>query len=89
MPDLKKLSAPALRAAMATGTAEWGRWGSARDHALYVEPIKITGRRGRRMCRCGCRKMQTHVVKANGVGLAGGCELHAQRAMRELQKYLR
>lgn len=86
MPDLSKLSPPALKAAMTTGTASWGSYGSARDHALYVEPISPR-RKGWRRCYCGCRKRETHVVKANGVALASGCELQAQRSLRDLQKY--
>lgn len=86
--DLKDLPPNALRAAMETGTTNWGRHGSATQHALYVSELpKKKTRKGRRMCRCGCRRMATHLVMANGVGLASGCELEARRAMKQLQKY--
>jgi hypothetical protein len=55
MTDLNKLSAPALSAAMKSGTKEWGEWGSAEHHVLYIEPIF-----SRRKCRCGCKKRVTH-----------------------------
>lgn len=84
MPDLNKLSVSALKAAMKTGTTDWGRHGSAHLHALYVEPLPPARRW--RMCRCGCRKRASHGVKANGVCLGSGCELRAQRMKRELEQ---
>lgn len=87
MVDLNKLPAPALRAAMATGTESWGSYGSALTHQLYVLPLPYRGRKGRRMCGCGCRKMATHYVAANGVGLASGCEMQAHRSLKALSQY--
>lgn len=84
--DLKQLSPPALRAAMTTGTDDWGVVGSAAVHALYIEEAPRS-RRGRRICHCGCRKMKTHLVKANGVALSGGCELEARRALERLKRW--
>lgn len=81
---LNKLSPAALRAAMTTGTDEWGRWGSATEHSMYVEPVNF-GRRWR-LCRCGCRKRVTHAVFANGVALANGCELSIHRFIRKLKR---
>lgn len=86
MVDLNKLPPQALRAAMATGTESWGRFGSAEAHQLYVLPLPNKERKGRRMCRCGCRKMATHYVAANGVGLASGCEMEAHRALKRLSQ---
>lgn len=51
-------------------------WGSAGEHALTVEPRKL-----RTFCRdCPKRtRRETHVVLANGVALASGCEFHAHQ----------
>lgn len=80
MTDLNKLSTAALKAAMTGGTSAWGTWGSSEAHTRYMEPLPKTRRR--RMCRCGCRKRHTHVGKANGIGLFGGCELTVARWVR-------
>ena len=77
MVDLMKLSDAARAAAMRGGTDGWGQWGSVLDHVRYMEPLK-----SRRLCRCGCRKRQTHIGMANGVGLAWGCELSIARWVR-------
>lgn len=87
MVDLNKLPPAALRAAMSTGTDAWGSFGSAEQHQLYVLPLPKSGRKGRRMCGCGCRKMSTHYVAANGVGLASGCGMEAHRALKQLSRY--
>ena len=84
MGELRDLPPQALRAALTTGTAEWGQWGSAADHALYVQAIPRLVK-GWRMCRCGCRTRSTHSVMANGVALASGCELKAHRTKREME----
>lgn len=81
---LNRLQPAALKAAMECGSVEWGRWGSAIHHRLYVHQIGPDyPMRRRRMCRCGCRKKVSHTVCANGVALASGCELRARRTMRE------
>lgn len=86
--DLNKLPPAALKAAMQTGTSSWGRYGSASEHALYiVEYQKPLPRKGRRKCRCGCKRYKTHYVAANGVCLASGCELEARRSLKKLQEY--
>jgi hypothetical protein len=78
---MNNLSPAALKAAMQGGTADWGRWGSARDHVCYVEPVEkgLT----RRHCYCGCRKRVTHRIAANGVCLSMGCEVQMHRLRRE------
>ena len=78
--SLNSLPPAALKAAMTTGTAGWGSWGSAEHHALYVQPYEHPDRR---LCRCGCRKRRSHMLAANGVALASGCELSMRRALRE------
>lgn len=85
MTDLYRLSPPALGAAMKTGTDGWGRHGSVADHALYIQAVPKR-RNGWRLCRCGCRKRETHAVMANGVAMALGCELHARRWKREVEQ---
>ena len=81
---LANLSPAALKAAMEGGTAEWGQWGSAHHHQLYVEPIgEEYPKRRRRLCHCGCRRKVTHRVAANGVTLSVGCEMRATRTKRE------
>lgn len=60
-------------------------WASAEHHRLYITEIKIPVR-NRRKCRCGCGKKETHSVRANGISLAGGCELAAHRWKRQLDK---
>lgn len=77
MPNLNNLSPAALAAAMRGGTAGWGSHGSSVDHVRYMEPLE-----SRRLCRCGCRKRETYIGKANGVGLASGCELSVMRWVR-------
>ncbi|NTG48634.1 hypothetical protein G6M04_14670 [Agrobacterium rhizogenes] len=74
MPDLSKLSAPALKAAMTGGTTSWGEWGNASDHQRYTEPVS-----SRRRCHCGCKGRITHNGMTNGVTLMNGCELHVRR----------
>lgn len=75
--DLKKLSPPALAAAMRGGTVEWGQRGSAEQHVRYVEPIGKTRRW--RKCHCGCGRRGTHRGMANGICLTSGCELSMHR----------
>jgi hypothetical protein len=77
MIDLNNLSPEALKAAMKSGTEQWGNWGSARHHELYVQINK-----SRRKCHCGCGGRQSHGVFANGVILMGGCELLCRRAAK-------
>ena len=78
--DLASLSPAALAAAMRGGTEDWGQWGGADHHILYVEEARgIT----RRLCRCGCRKRITYRMASNGVTLAMGCEMHVRRIMRQ------
>ena len=60
----------------------WGKWGSANEHRLYVEPIPGDRRRLRK-CRCGCDGKADYCVKANGVALSGGCEWYAKRVARD------
>lgn len=79
---LNNLSPAALRAAMRGGTSSWGRWASATEHVRYMEPITGDKRR-RRKCRCGCEKRQTHVGKANGMALMGGCEMAVARWVKD------
>ena len=85
---LNRLSPAALKAAMTTGAACWGQWGSVAHHALYVDPIDpaLLPVRRRGMCRCGCRKKDTHSVKANGVALMQGCEMAARRWAKEMSR---
>jgi len=81
MPDLNKLSARALAAAMKGGTAGWGVVGSSHDHVRYSEPLpKRRGRR--RTCYCGCGNPVTHAGMANGVALTNACELGIARWVR-------
>jgi hypothetical protein len=75
--SINKLSPAALKAAMTTGTEGWGRWASATEHAVYVEPINL-GRNWRK-CPCGCGRRATHKAAANGVALALGCEMSVRR----------
>lgn len=63
------------------GHAEWGSWGSAREHIRYARPI--VGRRGRRNCGCGCGGRSTHAGCANGLALMSGCELSVRRWVRD------
>lgn len=81
MVDLKSLSPNAIRAAMRGGTDAWGSHGSAIAHVRYAEPIK--DRRRARKCHCGCAKRSTHMGMANGVALAGGCELSIARWVKD------
>lgn len=79
MGRLNELSPAALKAAMRTGTAEWGQRASAFEHAMYVEPVQ-----SRRRCRHdGCRKRITHNAMANGIALSSGCEFHAHQHAKE------
>lgn len=88
MPDdskttLTRLSPAALSAAMRGGTAEWGERASCFEHVRYCEPIPRDHWKRRRMCRCGCRKRETHSGKANGIALMSGCELEVRRWVRD------
>lgn len=65
---------------------EGGVWGSAKHHKLTLKKIDKADKR-RRLCACGCKKRVTHLVMANGVALAEGCELRARRWRRDLPKY--
>ena len=80
MTDLNKLSPEALKAAMRSGTAEWGQRGSTTDHALYVQQNDA---QKRQKCRCGCGGRKTHGAFANGIILMGGCELSCRRWARD------
>jgi hypothetical protein len=75
--DLNKLSKAALSAAMKGGTEGWGQYADASSHVRYCEPDKVRGRK--RRCSCGCGGPATHVGIANGLALAGGCELSMRR----------
>ena len=76
--ELKKLSPAALKAAMSGGTEAWGRWGSIERHIVYIEPQPP--RRGQYCkCHCGCGGKARFQAKANGVGVAQGCELSMRR----------
>lgn len=79
MTDMKNMSPAALRAAMKGGTAGWGQIASAADNVRYAEVWPRQQRKGRRMCRCGCRKKTTHTGRANGIALTQGCELAIAR----------
>jgi hypothetical protein len=81
MTDLNKLSPEALKAAMMGGTEEWGSWGSAQHHELYVQVNKAMSRR---KCHCGCGGRKTHGAFANGIILSGGCELSMRRWAKEM-----
>lgn len=74
---LSCLPPAALEAAMRGGTESWGQWGSAEHHMLYVVDAVPSMRR--RKCRCGCGRLKTHMVAANGVGLYWACEFSARR----------
>lgn len=76
--DMNKLNQQALGAAMKSGTAGWGRVGSAGEHTRYLQPIK-----SRRKCYCGCNGRKTHAGMANGVALMSGCELRVRRWVRD------
>jgi hypothetical protein len=78
---LNALSPQALGAAMKTGADQWGLWGSASVHALYVEGAQGVSRR---LCRCGCRRRVSHRAGANGMTLAMGCELSMRRWVKEM-----
>lgn len=82
---LNDLSPEALKAAMESGTEGWGRWGGMDHHKCYMQKQTYTGRKGRRMCPCGCRKMETHSGMANGVALTAGCELYVRRWLRQAE----
>lgn len=80
MTDLNKLSPAALSAAMRGGTAAWGQRGSALEHVRYMEPVSPKSRR-----RCPhCKRRATHVGKANGIALMGGCELRVAQWVRNM-----
>lgn len=81
MTDLNKLSSEELKAAMRGGAEEWGSWGSAQHHELYVQPNKGMSRR---KCHCGCGRRMTHGAFANGIILMGGCELSCRRWAKEM-----
>jgi hypothetical protein len=74
---LNDLSPDALKAAIRGGTDAWGQHGSI-EHIRYAEPLK-----SRRKCHCGCCGRQTHIGKANGVGLSWGCELSVRRWVKD------
>jgi hypothetical protein len=78
MVDLNKLSQPALKAALRTGTQEWGQRASIHEHMIWVEPQ--TERKGHYLkCRCGCGKKAKFRAMANGICMAEGCELSLRR----------
>lgn len=82
MSEINKLSGPALKAAMRTGTVEWGRRASIYEHALYVEPQDA--RRGHyRKCCCGCGRRAKFRLMANGICMAEGCELSMHREAKQ------
>ena len=68
----------ALSAAMRGGTASWGQRASATEHVRYCEPAPDK----RRRCRCGCKGAATHLGKAQGIALMGGCEMSVRRWVR-------
>ncbi len=78
MTDLNQLSPAARSSAMRGGTAGWGQVGGVAEHILYMEVRPK--RRGREpKCHCGCGTPKTHLGKANGVALTGGCEFYVRR----------
>lgn len=80
--NLNDMKPAELRAAMKGGTAGWGLVGSAAEHVRYKLPLpKI---KARRQCHCGCGGKATHAKMANGVCLGRGCELSAQRWVKEI-----
>lgn len=78
MTDLRKLSAPALKAAMTGGTTEWGERASINEHIGYVEPQDARGGHYRK-CRCGCEGKAKFRAMFNGICMYEGCELSATR----------
>lgn len=84
MTDLSKLSAPALKAAMTSGTDLWSKWGSLNEHSRYAEPVSSRCR-----CHCGCKGRITYNGMANGVALMDGCELHVRRWVRDPKSIFR
>lgn len=54
--------------------SDYGKSGSVYGHDLVILEHHEPDKRKRRMCRCGCRKKQTHIQYCNGVGMNGGCE---------------
>lgn len=84
---LNDLSPSALKAAMKSGTASWGTWGSSTEHWLYVDAIPAEVIKHHwRMCNCGCRRKSRYAMKANGVALASGCELSMHKLVRQVTK---
>lgn len=79
MEELKTMSASALKAAMTGGTAGWGQIASSETNVRYAEPWPKEQRKGRRMCRYGCRKKSTHTGRANGLTLTQGCQMSIAR----------
>ena len=79
--NLNDLKPAELRAAMQGGTAAWGKMGSASEHVRYkLELPKI---KARKQCPCGCGGKATHAKMVNGVCLGRGCELSAQRWVKQ------
>lgn len=81
MTDLNKLGPEALKAAMKGGTSEWGSWGSAEHHLMYVQANPATSRR---KCHCGCGGRAKYGAFANGIILDSGCELSMRRWAKEM-----
>jgi len=52
----------------------YGTNGSVYGHDMVVLEHHEQNKIKRRMCRCGCRKKQTHIQYCNGVAMNGGCE---------------
>lgn len=85
MKSLNDLSSEALRAAMRSGTQEWGRRASIFEHAMYIESVENR----RFKCRCGCGKRATHRGMANGICMtAWGCELSIRRSVKQVNEQL-
>lgn len=65
-----------------TGQNGWGQHGSTREHRCYIEPAPNR----RRKCRCGCGGRATHLGLANGLVMAGGCELSMRRWLKRVNR---
>ncbi|MBL4859483.1 MAG: hypothetical protein JKX96_01060 [Acinetobacter sp.] len=52
----------------------YGKSGSLLGHDIIIMEHHEPNKSKRRMCRCGCRKKQTHIQFCNGVAMNGGCE---------------
>ncbi|MBC6444648.1 MAG: hypothetical protein GDA50_04340 [Alphaproteobacteria bacterium GM202ARS2] len=59
--------------------------GSVDEHKLTVRAIpKRPGRR--RKCHCGCGGGSTHIMQANGIAMASGCEFAMWKKKQQHEK---